>query len=453
MLNKKSAIVFLFFEGFAAIAIQFIILRQITPFVGSSVVVTSFVISIFLGALAVGYKKGGEVNSNYLEVLSKNLLKAAILLGLLGSYLFLTVLYMYTTSINPFFVLIVYLLLVMSPIVYYVAQTIPILVNSMDDKKSSQKAGNALSFSTIGNMFGGIVTTVLVMYYLGISWAVTITVTILFVLSLSISKDKRQILLYIIVIFPIIFIVNIQYSNSVHVSETIYSNYSVVHSHNKSQLFINRSFSSKLSHKDKKPYKYLEQIKDILVNHPSYSDSAKILVIGAGGFTLNADKTLKGEILYVDIDGKIQDIVEKYFLKEPINGKFKGKDARIFLRNHQGYFDFIIVDAYFSTYSIPENLTTVEFFKGVGQKLKPEGIMIANIIANPYLSDTYSRRMDNTIRASFMSCYTSVVGYKTTKKNILYICSDELRAKAHKTAIIYSDQKNQPSIDFLKSRF
>jgi len=453
VLNQKSAILFLFFEGFAAIAIQFIVLRQVTPFVGSSVVVTSFVISIFLGALAVGYKKGGKIDKKHTEVLSRNLFKAATLLGILGSYMFLTVVYMYTEKTNPIFVLIVYLLVVMSPIVYYVAQTIPILVNSMEDKESSRKAGNALSFSTIGNMFGGVITTVVVMYYFGISWAVTITVFILFMLSLSISENKKKTLFYIFIIFPIILIINIKYSSLMHVSESIYSNYEVVKEKNATHLLINRSFSSQLRNKDRKPYKYIERIRDIIRSHPSYSKDAKILVIGAGGFTLNADKKLKGKILYVDIDNKIKDIAEKYFLKEPINGKFEGIDARVFLRRYKGYFDFIVVDAYFATFSVPENLTTIEFFKGVGKKLKPHGIMVSNFVENPYLNDTYSKRIDNTIRASFFSCYTSVIEHKNPIKNVIYTCSNDLNNKRKKTDLIYRDQNNQPSIDFINSRF
>jgi len=455
MLNQKSAILFLFFEGFAAIAVQFIFLRQVMPFVGSSVVITSIVISLFLGALALGYKKGGSIQKEHQKVLSSNLFRAAILLGIFASYYFLTSLYIFTVDINPIGVLVLYLLIIMVPLVYYIAQTIPILVNFMKDNQASQKAGNALAFSTIGNMFGGIITTVLIMYYFGISWAVVITVFILFSLSLYVSMQKTKRLLYILFFSPIIFIVNIQYSSLVHVAETLYSNYTVIKDNNATRLYINRSSSSKVSNTKKEPYKYLMKIKEIIMKYPNYSNEAKILVIGAGGFTLNADKKLKGEILYVDIDNKIRDVAEKYFLKEPINGKFNGGvDARVFLRRSKDFFDFIVVDAYFSRSNIPENLTTTEFFENLRKHIKPDGIMIANLIINPYLADKYSKKMDNTIRKSFKSCYThALISNKTSSTNVLYICTNEEKYKTNVTTLHYTDSNNQPTIDFINHKY
>ena len=59
-ITARTATIVLFMEGFVSVSVQMLALRQIVPFVGYSIAVTSIVITIFLAALAYGYRSGAE---------------------------------------------------------------------------------------------------------------------------------------------------------------------------------------------------------------------------------------------------------------------------------------------------------------------------------------------------------------------------------------------------------
>ena len=452
MLTHKYASLFLFLEGFASIAIQFLILRQLTPFVGSSVIIVSIVISVFLAALAMGYHRGGSITTNHTEILANNLLYAATILGLFASYFFISILYHYINFLNPIMLLVIYLVAIMAPMVYFVAQTIPILVNSMKAKTSAKQAGDALLYSTLGNVFGGIITTVIIMYFVGTSWAIMLTVTILLVLSLTITSDRKKAMLKILILLPLVFFINIIYTKKIFVAETAYANYSVETINDNKHFIINRSNSSFIDNKTKKVYPYIENIQKMIKLYAFDIPNPQILILGAGGFTLNFHKDLPGTFHYVDIDQRIKTIAEKHFLKEDINATFTGKDARLFLNESTSKYDIIIVDAYTNAYAIPENLSTVEFYRLISHKLKPRGLLISNVIADPFLSDSFSKLMDNTIRAPFTSCFTNVIDSIGGNANILYICSIRPVDKEEETTLIYHDNTNRVSIDYFLDR-
>ena len=452
MLSHKEASIFLFLEGFASVAIQFLILRQVTPFVGSSVIIVSIVISLFLASLAVGYYRGGLVTEKHTKTLSQNLFIAAVILGVFGSYVFVAGIYRTFNHIDAILLLLGYLLIVMVPIVYLVAQTIPILVNSMVAENAGKKTGDALLYSTVGNVFGGILTTVVIMYYLGVSWALVFTVSILFALSIVISEHKKRAILFFSIIFPVIVVLNIGFGKYFFVAETAYANYQIKEDRNSSYFIANQSYSSKIDKKTKEGYDYLENVKKIITGYTPYMKDPNVLVLGAGGFTLTADGVLKIPVHYIDIDSQIKQIAEKYFLKEKISGAFSGEDARVFLRGTKDRYSFILVDAYSNKKSIPGNLTSVEFYSEISKKLKPNGLMISNIIMDPFLSDDFSKRMDNTIRMAFRSCFRDVVQAWPGSGNVLYVCTNLAQAVSSKTDIVYNDNKNKATIDYFRDR-
>ena len=57
----------MFLEGVVSISLQFLVLRQLMPYAGSSIITTSIVISVFLAALAFGYKDGGDYKGDKIE--------------------------------------------------------------------------------------------------------------------------------------------------------------------------------------------------------------------------------------------------------------------------------------------------------------------------------------------------------------------------------------------------
>jgi predicted membrane-bound spermidine synthase len=452
MLNHRQAVWFLFLEGFASIAIQFLILRQVTPFVGSSVIIVSLVVSLFLGALAAGYRRGGRVTREHTAILSRNLFRAALLLGLLGSSLFVLLLFRTLDALHPVLVLLLYLVVVMVPMVYFVAQTIPILVNSMRAAHSGQQAGDALLYSTIGNVIGGITTTVVVMYFLGVAWAITFTAAILISLSLIIAPRRRRLIGLSLLLLPLIVLVNVGYAQYKFVAQTPYADYAVYETNTTRYFISNRGYASAIDlHTGQAPGHNIA-IKKIIRAYHDAPTPPKVLILGAGGLSLSAAEDLNASLHYVDIDDKIREIAQKHFLRKKVDVVFTGRDARAFLHNSDERYDFIVVDAYQNRHTIPQTLTTVEFYRQVRDHLAPKGLMLSNLVADPFLDDDFSRRMDRTIRAPFGPCFTHLTGSIRDHANILYVCQPpHLPPEPHDTTP-YTDNDNRSTVDFFLDR-
>lgn len=447
-MTHQQASLFLFLEGFASIAIQFLVLRQLTPFTGSSIIITSLVVSLFLGSLALGYRKGGRVKEHHSHCLSRNLIKASIIMGIFCSYSFLELFFRVLHNVSILISTFLYLLLFMAPIVYWVGQTIPLMVNFVRADTSSQKAGDALLFSTVGNVAGGIITTLLIMYYLGVSWAILITISMLTLLSFMVSPRKKLSAMLAVVTLISAFVCNVYLDSSNFLANNSYANYQTFSSIDNEQSYFvsNNSFASLLNRSDGSGFPYIEQIKKIMKTYGSNTPDEQTLVIGAGGFSLTANNDIQSRVHYVDIDSAILELAEKYFLQEQITASFSGMDARVFLRNSKDRYDFIIVDAYANKSSIPGSLTTSEFYQAVSAHLNKNGIMISNVIANPFMTDKFSRRISNTIEAAFQNCYRSVIPLDNKSANILFVCSNQWQS--HDSKVLYRDNNTQSIVDF-----
>lgn len=126
----------------------------------------------------------------------------------------------------------------------------------------------------------------------------------------------------------------------------------------------------------------------VVLEELGYSDR-QVLVLGARGFTLS-HREPKNHYTYVDIDPAIKDIAEKNFLKEPIRGEFVVDDARRFVAVTEKHFDAVVMDVYSSHTSIPSHLVTREFWRDARHALKPDGVLLANLILDPKLETPYA---------------------------------------------------------------
>jgi len=170
----------------------------------------------------------------------------------------------------------------------------------------------------------------------------------------------------------------------------------------------------------------------------------RILVLGAGGFTLSAQSDHSNDIIYNDIDGKIIQIAKNNFIKK-INGKFIAGDARNVVKANQKPFNVIVSDVYSTGVSIPFHLITQEHFNNIRNALTPDGIAIFNIIARPTLSDKYSKRLNNTLLSVFQNCMIIPREYVDRVTNIIYVCK---KSNISEGKTRYTDNMNQSVVDF-----
>lgn len=101
----------------------------------------------------------------------------------------------------------------------------------------------------------------------------------------------------------------------------------------------------------------------------------------------------------VEIDGKLTELGRKWFDLRGPNLHTYTDDARPFLRESDGGYDVILVDAYRQPY-IPFYLTTREFFALCAQRLAPGGMVIVNV-GHPEDSDKLEQVLGRTLETAF----------------------------------------------------
>lgn len=441
-------------EGFVTISVEVLVIRQLIPFVGNNVIVTSLIIGVFLLFLAIGYWRGGQYRTDYRHILLNNFTKAAIWLGIGLSYtfvhLFFQVMRIYIT-LPPLFDLSIYLLIIIAPLVYVLGQTVPITTNLFRGETVGEISGKVLYLSTLGSFSGAVLTSLLLFNFIGVAWSVVINYGILFFLTCLLIKSFRQAvgrLLFLSIFLVLVYALNVNFEKDYFVHTNNYANYRVqdnyeIAPHNVGSVFIvNESLSSFVNSR-RQGAPYIELIKRLLFDDLILRDK-KILIIGAGGFTLSAENTYGNYFTYVDIDKDIAKIVKQYYL-EQINGEFIAEDARLFLAQTEQRFDVIISDAYQDQRSIPAYLLTVEHFQNIDRVLMADGFAVFNLIARPFLDDDYSKRVDNTISAVFPNCMKIPLRYVNSLANIIYICH---KSEQDEDSMIYTDDMNRSTLDF-----
>ena len=446
----------IFLAGFVGISSEIFTIRQLIPVVGTSIIVTSLIIGMFLLFLALGYWRGGNYQENFIAILQRNFMFAAILLGVGISYAFISAVFStiehYLPNNNLLLTLTIYLLLVIAPTIYLIGQTIPLTMNLIDPKQRTAKIGGEVLFiNTMGSFLGALLTSLVLLEHLGVAWTVFTNFVILIGLGLICSKPKELPLCILLVagMFWLVYDLNISFEKKYFVATTNHANYSIskdTHSRIQGNILVsNNSYASFLDHNNT-AFPYIELIKRILFEDLQLQH-AQILVLGAGGFTISAASTHNNDFTYVDIDPKIKTIVEKNFLSK-INGKFIAQDARTYLTKHPQQYDVIISDTYSNSLTIPATLLTREHFSNIKKALKHGGLAIFNIIANPLFKDAYTKRIDSTVRAVFNNCLAIPLSYANQATNIIYLCN----TNNENDTMIYTDNHNTADLDVIFSR-
>lgn len=143
----------------------------------------------------------------------------------------------------------------------------------------------------------------------------------------------------------------------------------------------------------------------------------RALFIGAGGGV--GPRTFhmhNGEMLIdvVDIDPKVLEIAQTQFhLEDSPQIRTIARDGRMFLRNAEGKYDCIILDAFTIGGRIPFHLVTTEFFELCRDKLNDDGVFVMNInsaVEGPFARIYHS--MYRTLDAVFPHTYAFALDYR-----------------------------------------
>ena len=132
-------------------------------------------------------------------------------------------------------------------------------------------------------------------------------------------------------------------------------------------------------------YEYIRMYEEMVRWQAKKRKSLKALFLGGGGYTFPRfieAKYPEAEIHVVEIDPEITRVAKKYLgVTENTRIRSFNEDGRWFVMNceEKGTYDFIFGDA-FNDLSIPYHLTTKEFAVQLKNLLKPDGLLLANVI-------------------------------------------------------------------------
>jgi predicted membrane-bound spermidine synthase len=432
-----------FIEGFCSLGAEVIALRRLLPYLGSAIVVTAPTIGFFLLALALGYASGAKVASNYQTVVRRNFMIAALLAGVGLSAISVDGLFTYFQPAA-----IAYLFFiggVLCPLAWLLGQTVPILTNLMKHDRAGEASGMALYWSTLGSFLGSISLSLVIMQWLGVSAAVFACALGLAIGALLLSGKRLKILCFSLSTVAIAAVFNLQHQVT---ADTAYAEYiiSQVRLPNQQQpraFWVNKSMASLIDDAEPPNYtRYIKHLRSVLLDELGFTDK-QILVLGAGGFTLSHREPLN-HYTYVDIDPAIRGIAETHFLHEAIRGEFIVDDARRFIDTTERKFDAVVVDVFSSHHSIPSHLVTREFWAGTRRALKPEGVLLANLILDGKLESAYARNLLATIENIFGRCAVEVLHKSKSLANVEVIC---FATSQPQTSGIYVDEKNRADFD------
>lgn len=441
-----------FVEGFSSLGAEIIALRRLVPHVGSSITVTAPTIGFFLLALALGYQAGGRVERDFLARVRHNFLLAAAILavGLAGP-----VVDALFEHVRP--ALLAYLIFigaVLCPIAWLLGQTVPLLTNLLRDERVGARSGAALYWSTLGSFLGSLSLSLLVMQWLGVYAAVLACTLLLLALvpwlgDAPAARSRRD-LPRVAAVAIVAVGCNVVLPQQI---ETAYATYrtervAVADMDDPRVFWINNQVASMIDDSEPPRYtRYIERLRELLVAELGFREK-RILVLGAGGFTLSHLEP-KNDYVYVDIDPAIRELAEREFLGEKARGRFVAADARRFVTDTDERFDAVVVDAYSALTSIPAHLVTREFWQGTRRVLQPDGLMFANLIVDSRLASPYARNLIATIQSVYGPCAVEILFRDRPLSNVLVQC---FAGPAPVAAEPYTDERNRADVDILRSR-
>ncbi len=407
---EKFLLLVIFIAGYLSLSVQLIAIRQLGVFVGNTTITVSIIIGIFLACLTLGYYKGAMLKFNFKsyprKIIANGFLYAAVFILLGCSHFFMELYFSIMLSMSIEFTIIqtfIYTILFFSfpPFVFgYIVS----IASRYFDKYRYNYTGRIMAIDTIGSVLGSLLTTLVLMPFIGVNYTV-LSLVIVAVFTYMYVAQKFSIINVAVIIGMAWFI------NSSFILQSLFnivennavSTVAIVNTDkNKSQvLMINKSASSKLSNDKNLRFEYVKYIEDNFIKTLPKDKKYNILILGAGGFTMGLDDDFH-KYTFVDVDKALLKIAEEKFLKQKLhnNKKFVVQDAIQFLKTKEKY-DLIIMDTYSSRVSIPFQLLTKEYFERAKSKLAKEGIMVMNIITSANFKDDFSVNIDSTLQSVF----------------------------------------------------
>lgn len=441
MSRSKFLLSSIFITGAAVLAVEVLATRILAAYFGSTIYTVSSVLSVILGALSLGYLLGGRLADRQpspvtffrliilaaLALLLINI-EVALLLPILSKELGLL--------LGP---LVASILLFTVPGVL-LGMLSPLVMALLNQSGSvGQVAGRVFAVSTLGSIFGSLLTGYFLIPTFGLQEIIIGTAAGLLLLGFAglayfggslksfwrIGSASLLALAAASAFGPQPLFANVLFEKdgryeTLTVFDRDYGG--------RPARFLaqdQNSSSAVFQDSDELVFGYTQYAELLPILKPNLQ---KTLVIGGGAYTvprylLGINPTVEVDVS--ETEPALYNISKQYFRLED-NSRLRNHvvDGRRFLADKSGYYDAIFADAYSSGFTVPQHLMTVEFFRESKAALSPNGIFMANIIGTLKDSDdSYLRSAMKTFQAAYPNSLFIAVDSpaSNTLQNIIFI--------------------------------
>jgi len=408
-LSKRALIFLIFLNGYVSLSLELVVLRQLSFYVGSSAVITSIIMAIFLGFMSFGYFLGESQkisDKKIRRILNVSFIVIALLSVCGASFPLITDYFnwMYLVGIKSGALqTFIYSLLFLSigPFLFGFNTTLLSRQLRTYDKNCT---GGIMAWDTIGSVIGSVATTLILMPFIGVNYTVFL-ITILSVLGAIVLYRRWWVFLICALVLGGSLYLNsdvYQYERYGILVNNANSTISVAEFDDEKIFYMNGLAMSVLNKNTGTTSSYIDYINNNFIYNMPQDRKYKILVLGAGGFTLGLHDA-RNDYTFVDIEHTLKGVAEKHFLEQKLtkNKRFVVEDASQFLKNSDELYDFILLDIYSNSFQVPEGFITAEFMERLKSRVAPKGIITMNMIVYPEFADAYTRVFDNTFHAVF----------------------------------------------------
>ena len=385
-------------EGYASLATEILALRRMVPWAGSAVSVTAVLLAVYLAALAGGYRRGGRLarlgdpRPRLAARLSAAAALAAFWLSELGT------LAAFGLPVPELAQVAVYSVLGIAPVGWLLAECVLLAHACAPQRDAAETAGGIFALSTAGNVLGALLTTFVLLRFLGTAAAALALVAGLLLAAAIASRRSIPAAAALAVAgFPAL---DLWIEATQYVERNAYADYRIVQLEDGGRMLDVSGQAASRHDAEGKGWDYAERLERTLCE----AGETRALVLGAAGMTLGKGAPCALDVTFVDID-PAQERIAALFLDAPPEtaGTFAAADARAYLRRDPGRWPAIIVDTYSNRRTLPQHLLTVEFYRLARSRLLGGGSLYVNFLAWPE-DALFRTRAERTLRSVFAGC-------------------------------------------------
>ncbi len=291
---SRSALIFLIFlNGYVSLSLELAVLRQLSYYVGSSAVITSIIMATFLGFMSLGYFIGesGRINNAKIRsMLNVSFLIIAALSIFAASFPLVTTYFslMYMGGITSGAIqTFIYSLIFLSvgPFLFGFNTT---LLSRQLHSYSQNCTGNIMAWDTIGSVLGSIATTLILMPFMGVNYTVVLIAILAVTAALVLRRAWWVWVVSGLILFATIYINSNMYQRSKFgiLVNNANSTISITETDNWRILNMNGLPMSLYNPETGAVAEYINYINYNFIYNLPQDRRYKILVLGAGGFTI-----------------------------------------------------------------------------------------------------------------------------------------------------------------------